>query len=249
MKICPKCEQGPLPGNWDCPQCGFTPKHQDGVLQFSPLLDGVHEDFPPDSYPLLADVEANHFWFGSRNKLIFWALQHHFKNVSKFLEIGCGTGFVISGLAASFPAMELWASEIDPAGLPFVKERIPSANLFQMDAREIPFKDEFNVISAFDVIEHIEDDATELSRKLQASGFLEIRNYSFVSLLIPLMILSRKKKMDTQKFDPMKELRLSPVVNLLLDKVMDFERMMIRMGMSFPFGGSLLCVAQKGGNP
>ena len=90
---------------------------------------------------------------------------------------------------------------------------------------------------------------TELSRKLQASGFSEIKNYSFVSLLIPLMILSRKKKMDTQKFDPMKELRLSPVVNLLLDKVMDFERMMIRMGMSFPFGGSLLCVAQKGGNP
>ena len=40
---------------------------------------------------------------------------------------------------------------------------------FQMDARRIPFEDEFDVIGAFDVIEHIEEDEIVLRQMHQAT--------------------------------------------------------------------------------
>ena len=35
-------------------------------------------------------------------------------------------------------------------------QKVENANIFQMDARHIPFREEFDVIGAFDVIEHID---------------------------------------------------------------------------------------------
>jgi trans-aconitate methyltransferase len=52
--------------------------------------------------------------------------------------------------------------------LPFAANRVKHAELLQMDARQIPYKDEFDVIGAFDVLEHIEEDETVLSQMLQA---------------------------------------------------------------------------------
>jgi SAM-dependent methyltransferase len=41
---------------------------------------------------------------------------------------------------------------------------VPDAELLQMDGRRIPFAEEFDVVGAFDVIEHIEDDAAVLKQ-------------------------------------------------------------------------------------
>ena len=41
--------------------------------------------------------------------------------VKNFLEVGCGTGFVISGIAKAFPAFELEASEYFGEGLVFTE--------------------------------------------------------------------------------------------------------------------------------
>ena len=43
--------------------------------------------------------------------------------MKNFLEIGCGTGFVLSGVASAFPQTCLSASEIDSAGLQFVRQK------------------------------------------------------------------------------------------------------------------------------
>jgi SAM-dependent methyltransferase len=58
----------------------------------------------------------------------------------------------------------LSASEIDSAGLPFVRHKVGRAEIFQMDARHIPFREQFDVIGAFDVIEHIEEDEEVLNQ-------------------------------------------------------------------------------------
>ena len=42
------------------------------------------------------------------------------------------------------------------------------AQLFQMDDTRIPFEGEFDVIGAFDVIEHIEDDQAALTSMFRA---------------------------------------------------------------------------------
>ena len=157
-----------------------------------------------------------------------------------------------------------------------------------MDARAIPFVYEFDVMGAFDVLEHIEEDqvvlgqmhrairpgggilltvpqhdflwsrmdehsyhvrryaAQELVDKVSAAGFRLERITSFVSLLLPLLMASRARQLPVNgEYDPLAELRIGGLANALLEKIMAAERMAIRAGLDFPFGGSLLIVAKK----
>ena len=65
---------------------------------------------------------------------------------------------------------------------------------------------------------------------------------SFVSLLLPLMIISRAFNRSEQSID--NEWNISPMVNRILLSVMRFEFMLIKYGVTLPVGGSLLIVAQ-----
>lgn len=87
----------------------------------------------------------------------------------QFLETGCGTGFVLAGANASFPKVTLSGSEVSAKGLVYATNRVPRASFFQMDARSIPFVDEFVAIGAFDVLEHIEEDSLVLRQMYQAA--------------------------------------------------------------------------------
>ena len=82
--------------------------------------------------------------------------------------IGCGTGFVLSGIQREFQDIKLFGSDIFSEGLVYAEERVPEATFFQMDARNIPFENEFDVIGAFDVIEHIEEDEVVFSQIFRA---------------------------------------------------------------------------------
>lgn len=67
---------------------------------------------------------------------------------------------------------------------------------------------------------------------------------SFVSLLLPLRFASRLRKAVT-KLAVRDELVLPRSVNFVLEVVMMFERTLIKCGVSFPAGGSLLLIARK----
>jgi len=129
--------------------------------------------FEVSHFEKLASSEEKHFWFRIRNKLILWALDKYFKNTNKFLEIGCGTGFVLSGIEKEFPSLDLYGSEIHQEGLRFASKRVSRAKLFQIDATSIPFKEEFDVIGSFDVLEHIRQDEKvlcEINKALKPGG-------------------------------------------------------------------------------
>ncbi len=106
----------------------------------------------------LAELEEESFWFRSRNKLIFWALHNYASELKSFLDIGCGTGFVLSGISKRFPNIKLVGGEYLEDGLSYAQQRVPTAEFTQMDARCIPYKSVFDAIGVFDVLEHIEDD-------------------------------------------------------------------------------------------
>lgn len=288
MKICISCGETFADKGWRCPLCFSSPQEVDGYLSFAPELARSDEGFQPHSFARLAQVEAGNFWFRSRNRLIIWALERFFPDARNFLEIGCGTGFVLSGVAAAIPQLEVSGSEVQSAGLNYAADRVKRAELFQMDARSIPFKGEFDVIGAFDVLEHIEEDeevlvqmfravvpgggiiltvpqhrflwsqqdeyachvrryeAPELRHKVEQAGFEVKRETSFVSLLLPLMFLSRlSKRKPVENYDAIQELRISDRLNRILERVLDFERTLIRTGFIFPAGGSRLLVARK----
>lgn len=169
MKLCTSCDEIFQSPNWQCPHCRHEPAVIQGHFAFAPDVALESEGFEPEYFAGLAEQEARHFWFRSRNRLLIWALQRYFPKAAKVLEIGCGTGFVLTGLRKSFPHLALSGSEVLSEGLRFAAERLPGIELFQMDARRIPFRQEFDVVGAFDVLEHIEQDEEVLAQMHRAT--------------------------------------------------------------------------------
>lgn len=146
----------------DCPTCGVSPVLLDGFRAYAPEFAHDGGGFKSTYFSDLAGLEKANFWFQSRNSLILWALKKYFPALSSIMEVGCGTGFVLSGVSEAFPSARLVGSEIFVAGLHYASLRIPRAEFLQMDARRIPYENEFDVVGAFDVIEHIKEDKVVL---------------------------------------------------------------------------------------
>ncbi|WP_222251282.1 class I SAM-dependent methyltransferase [Rhizobium leguminosarum] len=151
-------------GRPHCPACRWEPEEIGGIAAYAPQFANQGGGFEASYFKVLSELEATNFWFRSRNDLILWALRKYHPKFRSFLEIGCGTGFVLSGVTGKYPEAEIFGSEIFIEGLRFASERLPNARLMQMDARAIPFAEEFDAIGAFDVLEHIEEDETVLQQ-------------------------------------------------------------------------------------
>ncbi len=169
MKVCLACGQRFEANDWRCPGCGESPELRNGYLSFSADLTEANDCFGAGDFAHLFRFEAGHFWFRGRNRLVIWALRRYFPYASSFLEIGCGTGFVLSGIRQEFPELVLYGGDIFTNGLAFAEKRLPHVTLLQMDARRIPFDREFDVIGAFDLLEHIDEDDTVLPQMFQAT--------------------------------------------------------------------------------
>lgn len=242
--------------------------------------------FSPSAFADLAAHEANNWWFRSRNAVILWALKRHCYGFKRFLEVGCGTGFVLEAVRSQHKDAELYGSEYFEEGLVYARNRVPSADFRRLDATTMSDKECFDVIGAFDVLEHIDEDdkvIANLTRAMIPGGVLvitvpqhrwlwsaldeyacHVRRYtrvelvskvsragveveyvsSFVSLLLPLMWLSRLR-VKRAAVDPMSEFKIPRWLNAGLEAVMRFEMLLLHIGLRFPVGGSLLLVARK----
>lgn len=288
MRVCIACGTRFNSSGWECPSCHVTPKLIAGYLAFSPELAEDSRGFKASYFAQLANIEVDNFWFRARSRLLIWALHHYFPSAEKFFEIGCGTGFVLSGIENALPQLSLYGSEIYAEGLTYASRRLKKTQLFQMDARHIPFQNEFDIVGIFDVLEHIEDDelvlsqmykavcqgggiiltvpqhrflwsqidehachvrrynAKELKTKVEKAGFKVLRMTSFISLLLPFMLIVRLMKRNANRqYDMFSELKISGLTNTILEKVLNFELSLIRRSFYFPMGGSLLIIAKK----
>lgn len=170
MKLCPSCNSEIANTNgWACRACGREPELIDGIPAFAPELSGKVDGFDPAAYSHLQSLEPDSFWFNSRNALIVHALRKYAPKARSFLEIGCGTGFVLTAIADARPELDLTGSELHAAGLAVARRRLGShVSLLQLDARRLPFREEFDAIGAFDVLEHIVEDELVLRAIRQA---------------------------------------------------------------------------------
>lgn len=164
MKRCLACSS-PIHGEeWMCESCGWSPQNSERVVMFADHISGPDEGYDPVWYEELASLEEGNFWFKARNNLIRWMAERHCPTQGRYLELGCGTGYVLRMLRQAFPGWSMGASEAHVEGLGFAGQRVSEdVALYQMDARAIPFRDEFDVIGAFDVVEHIKEDEEVLA--------------------------------------------------------------------------------------
>jgi len=168
MRVCLSCAQRFESEDWRCPGCGWTPALHGAWPVFAPELVANNDGFSAEFFDRLFQAEAGHFWFRSRNRLLTWALRSYFPQARTLLEIGCGTGYVLAGIHEAFPDLACAGSEVFLEGLAFAQSRVPDVPLFQMSAQAIPFDSAFDVVGAFDVLEHIEDDARAMQQMFQA---------------------------------------------------------------------------------
>jgi SAM-dependent methyltransferase len=265
----------------------------DGIKCFSPEVANDYADYPESGFDLTNKDADSSFWVSSRNRLFKNLVLRHLssKGKTKFLEIGCGTGDFIRNIV-KIENIEITGSEVYLKGLQYAKKNLPNVDFIQFDVTQGNIDDQFDLIAAFDVIEHIENDSAALKNinqmlsedgvlivsvpqhmflwskldeivkhkrrysrnglvsKLQENSFDISYTTSFVFALFPLMVLSRifdKGRSNSKSDDAAleKRVKFSNVLNWLFDLVMRIDEILIRLGISLPFGGTLVVVARK----
>jgi SAM-dependent methyltransferase len=123
----------------------------------------------------LIEVEDRHFWFVSRNRMLATMLEElTVADTARVLEIGIGTGNTLRALENAFPRATLVGVDLFEEGLAAARSRT-RAHLVRANIERLPFRREFNLIGAFDVLEHVEDDRvafTDIRRLLTPDGYL-----------------------------------------------------------------------------
>jgi len=121
------------------------------------------------------ELEQRHWWFKGRRAVLRSMLNSFaIPSDSRILEVGCGTGGNLSMLG-EYGQVE--AMEYDTLALEFAKRKNPKLSILQGELPDrIPYEDEtYDLVCAFDVLEHIQDDfkaVAALVRKLKSGGIL-----------------------------------------------------------------------------
>ena len=204
------------------------------------------------------------------------------------LEVGCGTGYVLQALVHECGLIAT-GSELHAEGLYHARGRLPEADFVELDARAMTYEGVFDLVAAFDVLEHIDDDTGvlrglyraarpggvllvtvpqhpwlwsradhdarhvrrytrgQLVSRVTQAGFTPLRTTSFVTLLLPLMVLSRwgERLERRAEHDTLDDLVPPTLINSMFERVLALERFAIRRGVDLPAGGSLVLVATK----
>jgi SAM-dependent methyltransferase len=128
-----------------------------------------------DFYFQYAAVEDKHWWFVGRREILNRVIrQLRLPDNAKILEAGCGTGGNLRMLSRHG---QVAAMELDEIACQFANQRQVTAVRLGSLPDQIPFADEYDLIVAFDVIEHLDDDLgalLALRSHLKAGGYLVI---------------------------------------------------------------------------
>ncbi len=117
--------------------------------------------------------EQNYWWHVGRRLVLHKVLASHIKPEGKLniLDIGCGTGI-------NFWWLKEWGKvtglDNSPEAIEYCREKYAYDALVLSDASKLP-EGQFDLITAFDILEHIQDDTavlTEWRRSLRRGGLI-----------------------------------------------------------------------------
>jgi SAM-dependent methyltransferase len=129
--------------------------------------------FGAERLALIQRLEREHFWFAGRRRLVQRLLERHVGRVETAVDVGSGTGALLSLLDDH--AAEVVG--IDPLS--------DASRVSAGAAERLPFADgSIDLITAFDVLEHVDDRAAvaEFARVLRPPGWVILTVPAFPSL-------------------------------------------------------------------
>jgi 2-polyprenyl-3-methyl-5-hydroxy-6-metoxy-1,4-benzoquinol methylase len=157
--------------------------NREGIEVFAES-DASEREFDYTFFDCLYNIEEKNFWFRGRREAIFQILKRFipdYKN-KKMLEVGCGGGNIVDFLKGK--GMNIEGADIFFEGLQFARKRV-NTNFYQINIKDIPFKNEFDLIGLFDVLEHVQEEEQVLVNVYKA---LKPEGHLFISVpALPLL--------------------------------------------------------------
>jgi 2-polyprenyl-3-methyl-5-hydroxy-6-metoxy-1,4-benzoquinol methylase len=115
-----------------------------------------------EMYRLFFQVQQKHWWFVTRKKIVLAAIDSYVdKNIKlKILDIGCGSGVMLTALEK---LGQTFGMDMSDEAISFSKEIFNGKVEKGFLPDQLPYEpDFFNLITALDVIEHIDQDVESL---------------------------------------------------------------------------------------
>ena len=142
-------------------------------------------------------IEDRHWWFRGRRAVLLRLLDRHFPSrgaPKRVLDIGCGTGAMLQELGR-YGTVD--GVDADAEAVRFCRER-GIERVRRLTSQTLPWEPEsFDLVTALDVIEHIDDDRAvlaEVERVLRPGGTLLLTVPAYEALWGPQDEISHHKR-------------------------------------------------------
>lgn len=157
-----------------CTKCGYKAEKKDNIIFFeSGIGDGVnYGDYGSRNLDKLYKYEQTSFWFKIRKEIILNVFKKYINKEMQILELGAGTGNIAGML--NLNGFKVSVGEIHKKGVYYAKS-YGIKNCYQFDMMRPPFKEHFDCIGFFDVLEHLENDSDAVAKihfMLKKNGYI-----------------------------------------------------------------------------
>lgn len=152
-------------------------------------------------YDQFRDIGDSNWWFEARRKIVGAVLRDALapsgaSNERRLLDVGCGTGTML-GMLSAFGSVH--GLELSPEAVETCRGRYGSTVELHQGSipGDLPTDGTFDVVGAFDVIEHLDDDAAVLERlraALRPGGLLVVTVPAFMFLWGQQDVLSHHRR-------------------------------------------------------
>lgn len=115
-----------------------------------------------EMYRIFFEIQKKHWWFVTKKSIVIDTIHRYFHTKAdvKVLDIGCGSGLMLSALER---IGQTYGMDMSDEAISFSKELFSGRVEKGFLPNQVPFdKDFFNLITALDVIEHIDEDVEAL---------------------------------------------------------------------------------------
>ncbi len=178
----------------------------------------------------MRELEDHYWWFISRRELALTLLDKHLRSSkSAMLDVGCGTGAVLTELEKRGKAVGV---DLSHDALTFSKERGLN-HLVYANAEQLPFGNaQFDAVISLDTIEHVPDHesaAAEIYRVLKPGGVFVMNVPAFNWLWGPHDVaLMHQRRYTTQKVRELLEMQGFQIEKLSYSVFFLFPAVMLR---------------------
>ena len=179
--VCPVCRLplSVVQQSLRCNACSATYPVKQGIPCFAEL-DPNDAPFKEEYFEFWFERENTHFWHLGRKEAIYRFCEPYFtRNFSGLkaitgIEIGIGNGSVTTEFVKHGVPME--GADLFYSSLQFCRKRL-DIPLYEADLLKLPFKEKYDFIGIYDIIEHVEDDRLALKNlydALKPGGWINI---------------------------------------------------------------------------